>query len=157
MPAGAIDGLRIRPFAAADFDALVAGWHATNQRAYAYNAEHARHTREDARSFFAAQVLPVCDVRVAEAGGVLCGLVAIQAPWVRQLAVFAPWQRRGVGSALLQAARALSPGELRLYTFQRNAPARAFYARHGFVEVAYGVSPAPESEPDVELRWRASG
>jgi hypothetical protein len=33
-----------------------------------------------------------------------------------------------------------------------DAPARAFYAKHGFAEVAFGVSPAPESEPDVELR-----
>ena len=61
-------------------------------------------------------------------------------------------QRSGIGSVLLRAAHALSPAELRLYTFQRNAPARAFYAKHGFAEIAFGVSPAPESEPDVELR-----
>jgi GNAT superfamily N-acetyltransferase len=64
-------------------------------------------------------------------------------------------QRRGIGSALLSKARERSPQELRLYTFQRNGPARAFYERHGFMRIAFGVSPAPEYEPDVEYRWRA--
>jgi hypothetical protein len=32
-----------------------------------------------------------------------------------------------------------------------DAPARAFHAKHGFAEAVFGVSPAPESEPDVEL------
>jgi hypothetical protein len=42
------------------------------------------------------------------------------------------------------------------FTFQRNDVARAFYAKHGFVEMAFGISPAPESEPDVEWRWAIS-
>jgi ribosomal protein S18 acetylase RimI-like enzyme len=44
---------------------------------------------------------------------------------------------------------------LRLFTFQRNDKARAFYQKHGFRVVALGVSPAPELEPDVEYRWVA--
>ena len=58
--------------------------------------------------------------------------------------------------ALLRKAREYSPGQLRLYTFQRNNAARAFYERHGFLVTAFGVSPAPESEPDVEYRWQAA-
>jgi ribosomal protein S18 acetylase RimI-like enzyme len=61
----------------------------------------------------------------------------------------------GVGTALLLQARELSPRELRLFTFQRNEAARAFYDKHGFTVVALGVSPAPELEPDVEYRWVA--
>jgi hypothetical protein len=34
--------------------------------------------------------------------------------------------------------------------------ARAFYEWHGFSVVAFGVSPAPESERDVEYRWQAA-
>ena len=64
-------------------------------------------------------------------------------------------QRQGVGTALLRQARACSPAELRLFTFQRNDKARAFYEKHGFTVVALGVSPAPELEPDVEYRWVA--
>jgi hypothetical protein len=32
--------------------------------------------------------------------------------------------------------------------------ARSFYEKQGFVAVYSGVSPPPESEPDVEYRWR---
>ena len=35
-------------------------------------------------------------------------------------------------AALLDRAQESSPGELCLWTFQRNAPARRFYQRHGF-------------------------
>jgi ribosomal protein S18 acetylase RimI-like enzyme len=39
---------------------------------------------------------------------------------------------------------------MRLFTFQRNKAARSFYEKFGFRPVAFGISPAPESEPDVE-------
>jgi hypothetical protein len=34
--------------------------------------------------------------------------------------------------------------------------ARAFYERHGFSVVRFGVSPAPEAEPDIEFRSQAA-
>ena len=48
------------------------------------------------------------------------------------------------------------PGELALVTLQRNARARLFYEKRGFVVSKVGVSPAPESEPDVWYAWRAT-
>ena len=143
----------VRSYEEQDFDALVGRWHETNLVSYRYVAEHQRHTLDDARRFFRERVLPACDVLVATKSGRLAGLLALDAPWIRQFAVFQESQRRGVGTALLIEARARSPRELRLFTFRRNAPARAFYERHGFAAVAFGVSPAPESEPDVEYRW----
>jgi len=41
-----------------------------------------------------------------------------------------------------------------LYTVQINTNGRAFYEKNGFVAVRFGVSAAPESEPDVEYHWR---
>jgi hypothetical protein len=41
-----------------------------------------------------------------------------------------------------------------LYTFSANAGGRLCYEKNGFVPVRFGVSPAPESEPDVEHHWR---
>jgi ribosomal protein S18 acetylase RimI-like enzyme len=79
----------------------------------------------------------------------------LEARWIRHLAVFPEYQRQGVGTALLGKAQDRSPVELRLFTFQRNVTARAFYERHGFTAVAFGVSPAPELEPDVAYRWTA--
>ncbi len=144
-----------RPYAAIDFDALVARWHETNRVSYRYVAEHQRHTLAEARDFFRDHVVDRCRVWVAARSGQLCGMLALEAPWIRQLAVFPEAQRQGVGTLLLGSARESSPDELRLFTFQRNAAARAFYAKHGFRPLAFGISPPPESEPDVELRWVA--
>jgi GNAT superfamily N-acetyltransferase len=145
----------LRIFAEADFRYLVTRWHETNRASYSYSAEHQRHSLQDALSFFRNRVLTECAVWVAENNAALAGLVAVQPPWIRHLAVFPEFQRKGIGTALLHKARECSPQELRLYTFQRNHPARAFYEHHGFVAVAFGISPPPESEPDVEYRWIA--
>ena len=145
----------IRRFDEADFDELVRRWHETNLASYPYCAEHQRHSLSDAIAFFRGRILVQCEVWVPESLGSLLGLIALRPPWIDHFAVFPEHQRRGVGTALLGKARERSPGELRLYTFQRNAPARAFYEQHGFLPVAFGVSPAPESEPDVEYRWIA--
>ncbi|MBA3262355.1 MAG: GNAT family N-acetyltransferase [Thermoleophilaceae bacterium] len=63
-------------------------------------------------------------------------------------------QRAGIGSALLDAAKSRRPTGLRLWVFQRNRGARAFYGRHGFAEVRLteGVN-NEEREPDVLLAW----
>ena len=62
-------------------------------------------------------------------------------------------QGRGIGTALLDRAKKLAPDGLTLFTHQRNERARAFYERLGFRAVQFGVSPPPESEPDVKYTW----
>jgi ribosomal protein S18 acetylase RimI-like enzyme len=148
--------IRIRDLLDSDFDSVVAGWHRTNLASYPYVQAHQEHSLEDARRFFRGTVLAECRVWIAEWAGVPVGVLALCEPWIRQLAVFPSFQRQGIGTALLAAARRHSPAELRLYTFQGNNAARAFYERHGFTAVAFGLSPAPESEPDVEYHWHAT-
>lgn len=147
--------LALRQFVEADFEYLIKRWHETNIVSYPYSPEHQRHSLQGAATFFRHRVLPRCDVWIAERGTSLCGLMAIRAPWIDQLTVFPEYQRSGIGTALLRKARECSPQELRLYTFQRNRSAHAFYEHHGFIAIAFGVSPPPESEPDVEYRWVA--
>lgn len=144
---------QIRPYSERDFDVLVGRWHETNVESYSYVAEHRRHTLDDARTFFREHVVPRCEIWVAHDSGEPLGLLALEAPWIRQFAVFREFQRRGVGTALLRKALEASPSGLRLFTFQRNLKARAFYEKHGFAAVAFGCSPAPELEPDVEYRF----
>jgi ribosomal protein S18 acetylase RimI-like enzyme len=57
---------------------------------------------------------------------------------------------------MLKDAKAMLPGGLSLFTFQANKPARAFYEKHGFRAVAFGVSEA-EGEPDVTYVWAGDG
>jgi putative acetyltransferase len=152
---GSIDGVVVRAYAEGDFAELVRRWHETNRVSFRYVDEHQRHTLAEAQAYFRSQVLTRCRVLVAERAQSLLGLLALEATWIRQFAVFPECQRRGIGTALLRTAQAHSPVELRLFTFQRNGPARAFYEKHGFRAMAFGTSPAPELEPDVLYRWGA--
>ena len=61
------------------------------------------------------------------------------------------WQRRGIGLSLLTKAEALSPQRLELWTFQRNANARAFYEAYGFRAVAYTDGRNEENEPATRV------
>ena len=63
-------------------------------------------------------------------------------------------QRTGIGTALIEAAKERRPAGLRLWVFQRNEAARAFYARHDFTEVELTDGAGNEErEPDVLLAW----
>jgi ribosomal protein S18 acetylase RimI-like enzyme len=110
------------------------------------------HTHEDDVRFFRGTVARENEVWVAVERGIV-GFLAIADDRLGWLYVDPAAQGRGIGSALLEKARALSPGGLTLHTHQRNAPARAFYERRGFRAIRFGVSPPPESEPDVLYRW----
>ena len=58
----------------------------------------------------------------------------------------------------LAKAKALSPGGLHLYTFQRNVRARAFYEKHGFTVFDMNDgSRNEEKEPDVRYVWTPDG
>ena len=145
----------IRRLRDADVEPLVALWHASRRRAHWNVPIHRTFTIEDDREFMTATMIPRNDMWVAERDGAPVGFMAVQPGWVNQLYVAVEAQRGGVGSALIEHAKSLMD-DIRLHTFQNNAPARAFYARHGFEEVAFGISDPPEHEPDVLLRWRAS-
>ncbi len=76
--------------------------------------------------------------------------------WLDDLYVVPGHARRGIGSALLETAKALRPGGFGLWVFETNAPARAFYAGHGLVEVERtDGSDNEERAPDIRMTWRA--
>lgn len=111
------------------------------------------HTPLEDRAFFREQIFTQCDVWGAVDDG-LIGFIAFRDGWVEQFYVLPARQRQGVGGALLDVAKAAFP-ELHLWTFQRNAPARRFYERRGFVALEEtNGSRNEEREPDVLYRWR---
>ena len=93
-------------------------------------------------------------VRVAGNGSRLLGFAAVTDLWLEQLYVDPDHQGQGVGRTLLEDAKRLRPGGLRLHVFTRNAPARRFYEAHGFglIEQNDGHD-NEEQEPDCTYVW----
>lgn len=112
------------------------------------------HTDEAVRDWVAKRLLPGGGVTVAEFEGRIVGVLAVsrqvQAAWIEQLYVHPAHVGAGIGSALLAHALATLPRPLRLYTFQANLGARAFYERAGFEAIAFSDGQGNEEHcPDV--------
>lgn len=101
------------------------------------------------RGVFARQsVWLACD------GDAVVGIASCDGEWLTQLYLLPAYTGRGIGKTLLDRVLAESPA-LRLWTLARNAGARRFYERHGFVAVEFGDgSGNEEGEPDVRYERR---
>jgi len=84
------------------------------------------------------------------------GLMATNGAFLSQLYIHTDFQRRGIGSRLLDLAKNLSSGKLQLYTFEINLGAQAFYENHGFKIIGRG-SDNEEQLPDSLYEWRDAG
>jgi putative acetyltransferase len=131
-------------------------WRASKRAAFPYVEVQQRYTLENDTGYFRDVLAQECDIWLAEDGGRIVGMIALRDHLIDQLFVGIDAQRQGVGAALLDKARERSPDHLRAYTFQKNAPARAFFEKHGFEIVRAGLSPPPENEPDLEYAWGVS-
>lgn len=113
------------------------------------------HTDDEVRGWVRDILLPGKGVQVAVVGGRIAGLLATSPGWVDQLYVDPLFQGRGVGTALLDQAKAAEPEGLQLWTFQVNSGARRFYERHGFAAAEFTDGAANEERtPDVRYIWR---
>jgi len=148
-----VAGLDIRRMRTGELEEVVGVWERSRWDAQSWLKERMGHTHEDNLSYFRDVIARECDVWVAVEGGVVQGLLAWSDGQVEQLYVEPSHQGAGIGTLLLDEARKLSPEGLTLFTHQRNERARAFYEGRGFRAVRFGVSPAPESEPDVKYEW----
>jgi GNAT superfamily N-acetyltransferase len=91
---------------------------------------------------------------VAERDGRSVGYLVLDPAWLDSLYVRPDLTGRGIGSALLDLAKALRPDGFGLWVFESNAPARRFYERHGLLEVRRTDGRDNEERaPDIELTW----
>lgn len=115
------------------------------------------HTPREVAAFLAAR-LTVDETWVAEVDDVVVGYARFTPTWLDDLYVAPGAQGVGVGAALLDLVKALRPDGFGLWVFTSNAPARDFYARHGFVEIEHtDGSENEEGAPDVHLSWSVGG
>ena len=133
----------------------VALWHETRKDTYQFLETEAAITLEDSARYFQEMILPGADLWVAEEQGQILGYLSLKGSYIDRLYVRPSAQRIGLGLALLSKARELSSDGLELHTHRENTKACRFYEKHGFKAVRFGVSPPPESAPDVEYHWRS--
>lgn len=112
------------------------------------------HGDDEARAWVAGWDLSSYDVRVAEVDGRVVGYSRSTPTWLDDLYVLPDAQGRGVGTALLGRVLETHPHGVGLWVFESNLPARAFYARHGFVTLERTDGSANEERaPDIKLVW----
>ena len=112
------------------------------------------HTDAETRLWFSNSVLPNSQVLVASDGVEIQGFAAVADGRLDHLYVRPDRLRLGIGTALLDAAKEISPQGLRLFVFQRNYAARAFYRRNGCTVTRFASGAENEEhEPDLAMVW----
>lgn len=154
MPSETPTDLTLRP-ATSDDAASVTAVHLASRAAAVRSATMpASVHRDDEALPWLTERLAIDEVWVAEAAGRVVGYVRLTDEWMDDLYVVPEQAGRGIGSALLGLAQARRPRGFGLWVFEVNAPARAFYAAHGLVEVERtDGSDNEEGAPDVRVVW----
>jgi GNAT superfamily N-acetyltransferase len=117
----------------------------------------ALHGDEEVRAWTRDTLLPRAEVWVAEIADRPVGYLALVDDILDHLYVGPGHQGQGIGSMLLAKAKALRPAGLRLYAFQRNRRARAFYEARGFSPVRLSDGAGnEEKEPDILYEWHGT-
>ncbi len=114
------------------------------------------HSREEDQGFL-GHLIATTRVTVAEDGTLRAaplGFLSLDGEEVRALYLAPAARGVGWGRRLLDGAKAASP-RLRLWTFEANARARAFYAREGSRELRRTAGDNEEGLPDLLLAWEA--
>jgi ribosomal protein S18 acetylase RimI-like enzyme len=146
----------IRDYRDADFDAVTILWRVAREKSLPDFQRQKGYFFYEDQNYFRDHVLKENHVWVVEVDDHPVAFMAMKNDFIDQLYIHPDYQRRGIGKALLDFARQRSPEHVWLYTLQVNVNARTFYEKNGFIAEKFGISPPPESEPDIEYHWRKS-
>ena len=145
---------RIRPYQPDDFEPVTHLWRVAREVSLPDFQAAKGHPFEKDQWYFREHILPNNTVWVIDRDRYPVAFLAIDGDMINHLYVHPDYQRQGIGVLLLAFARQLSPSGLQLFTLQINAIARAFYEKNGFEAAKFGISPPPESEPDILYHWK---
>ena len=141
--------IQIADFDPADIDALVLMWRASFEFSLGIVDWH---PIDEQIAYLRDQLVPTHRLRVARRESQIVGFVASTSESVAQLYVRVEDIGQGIGTRLLDTAKAESEGSLWLFTHPQNSRACRFYERHGFVVVGHGFDSAWRL-PDVKYQW----
>ena len=146
--------LVLRPATAADVAQLTELYLATRRAAEPAMPPQV-HSPESVLAFMTGAVADK-EVWVAEDDEII-GFLTLDDAFLDALYVGPDHQGFGVGTSLLDLAKARRPDGFALWVFASNAPARGFYHRHGLVELEHTDGSANEERsPDVRMAWPGS-
>ena len=112
------------------------------------------HPPDEVRAWVVGWDLTGRDVWLAEGSDGPLGFAHLTRTFLEGLYVVPEAARQGVGSALLDLAKAHRPQGFGLWVFEMNHPARAFYRHHGLVELERtDGSGNEEGAPDIKMVW----
>ncbi len=103
---------------------------------------------------FAADMIDAGWVQVARKNGAIAGFLSRDGADIHGLYLDPAAQRQGVGRAFVQAAQAVEPA-LRLWVYQANENAQAFYRALGFRETQRTDGAGNDARlPDIRFEWQ---
>ena len=143
----------IRELQEADESEVAGVWHRSGLAAYPYLPTWQALTLETAQYVFHNVIKAQCTIWVGTLIGQIVAYLAMNGSYIDRLYVDPSEWRKGWGTRFINLAKQLSPHNLELHTHQKNHAACALYERHGFRVVKFGISPPPESAPDIEYHW----
>lgn len=144
----------IRLLEAKDEAETASVWFRAGKAAYTYLPMWQSLTLQQATKDFSWLIRANNQIWVGTASEQIVAFLAINGSYIDRMYVDPSRWRKGWGHALIDHAKSLSPKGLELHTHQENLPACKLYEKFGFKAVRLGISPPPESAPDVEYHWR---
>ena len=112
------------------------------------------HSDEETHAFVANVMIARRETWLAWEDDIALGLLVLDGSEMDWLFVDPVAQSRGIGSALIEHAKARSPSGLALWVFESNRRAQSFYERHGFVIVERTDGSGNEEQaPDIRYAW----
>ncbi len=141
-----------RPYHLDDCEAVVRLWYET----WHHNFPDLSHpwTSAQWREHFQDKVRAHASIWIAERASLVAGFLVLRETdeYLDQIFVAPALQYQGVGTLLLNKAKALSPTGLFLDTLQSNTKAGRFYEKHGFHPGRVGMN-LNSGQPNIKYRW----
>ena len=140
----------LRPYRAEDEEAAIELWRLTWQQAYPHIDFAARLNWW--RERWRGELVPNATIIVAAADSVRGFVTIDKTGYLDQLVVAPDHWGSGLAAALVDKAKQLSPGGVRLLVNDDNARAIRFYERQGFSVAGRDVNPT-SGRPVLKMHW----